>query len=117
MTKKIIGYDANSLYLDGLGDVMPCSKDALVVNKKPFEQKIAKFSKDILKEKNFLGWRRLILRYLTSFVTNLVKWHQAFVPNISDCNILEAMKVYKEENWHKNSPRKHVLGLTRSFCT
>ena len=31
---------------------MPCGKDALVVNKKPFDQKgIAKFSKDVLKEK------------------------------------------------------------------
>ena len=54
MTRGIIGYDANSLYLYCLGDVMPCGKDTLVVNKKPFDLKrIAKFSKDVLKEKVF----------------------------------------------------------------
>ena len=50
MTRGIIGYDANSLYLYCSGDVMPCGKDTLVVNKKPFDQKrITKFSKDVLK--------------------------------------------------------------------
>ena len=54
LTRGIIGYDANSLYLYCLGDVMPCGKDTLVVNKKPFDLKrIAKFSKDVLKEKVF----------------------------------------------------------------
>ena len=49
-----IGYDANSLYLYCSGDEMPCGKDTLVVNKKPFDQKrIAKFSKDVLKRKVF----------------------------------------------------------------
>ena len=52
LTKSIIGCDANALYLYCSDDVMPCGKDALVVNKKPFDQKgIAKFSKDVLKEK------------------------------------------------------------------
>ena len=33
---------------------MPCGKDALAVNKKPFDQKnIAKFSEDVLKGKVF----------------------------------------------------------------
>ena len=50
LTKGVIGYDANALYLYCLVDVMPCGKDNLVVNKKPFDQKrITKFSKDILK--------------------------------------------------------------------
>ena len=33
LTKGIIGYDANALYLYCSGDVMPCGKDTLVVNK------------------------------------------------------------------------------------
>ena len=37
--KGIIGYDANALYLYCSGDVMPCVKDTLVVNEKPFYQK------------------------------------------------------------------------------
>ena len=54
LTRDIIGYDANSLYLHCSGDVMSCGKDTLVVNKKPFDQKrIAKFSKDVLKGKVF----------------------------------------------------------------
>ena len=56
LTKGVIGYDENALYLYCSGDVMPCGKDTLVVNKKPFDQKrIAKFSKDVLKGK-FLGF-------------------------------------------------------------
>ena len=39
LTKGVIGYDTNSLYLYCSGDVMPCGKDALAVNKKPLDQK------------------------------------------------------------------------------
>ena len=54
LTKGIIGYDANVLYLYCSGDVMVCGKETLVVNKKPFHQKrIEKFSKDVLKGKVF----------------------------------------------------------------
>ena len=54
MTKGVIDYDANGLYLCCSGDVTPCGKDTLVVNKKPFDQKrTAKFSKDVLKGKVF----------------------------------------------------------------
>ena len=46
LTKGVIGCDANSLYVYCSGDVMPCGKDTLIVNKKPFDQKqIAKFSR------------------------------------------------------------------------
>ena len=38
LTKGVIGYDANSLYLYCSGDIMPCVKDTLVINKKPFDQ-------------------------------------------------------------------------------
>ena len=59
LTKGIIGYDVNALYLYCSGDVMPCGKDTLVVNKKPFDQKrIAKFSKDVLKGK-FIGFAQV----------------------------------------------------------
>ena len=48
LTRGIIGYDTNGLYLFCSGDAMPCGKDTLVVNKKPFDQKrIAKFLKDV----------------------------------------------------------------------
>ena len=48
LTKGVIGYYANALYLYCSDEVMRCGKDTLVVNKKPFDQKrIAKFSKDV----------------------------------------------------------------------
>ena len=54
LTKCVIGYDANGLYLYCSGDVMPYGKDMLVVNKNPVDKKrIAKFSKDALKGKVF----------------------------------------------------------------
>ena len=47
--KKIIGYDANSLYLYCTGDVMSYGKETLVVNEKPFHQKrFGKLCKDVL---------------------------------------------------------------------
>ena len=71
LTKGAISFDPNALYLYYSGDVMSCGKDMLFVNSKLFDQKrIANFSKDVLKGKVL---RRLILKYPTSFVTNLVR--------------------------------------------
>ena len=54
LIKVVIDYDANGLYLYCSGNVMPCGKEALVVNRKPYDQKrIAKFSKNVLKRKVF----------------------------------------------------------------
>ena len=54
LAKAVIGYDANGLYLYCSGDVMPCGKDRLAANKKPFDRKkIAKFSKVVLEGKDF----------------------------------------------------------------
>ena len=39
LTKGVICYDANSLYLYCSGDVTSCGKDTLVVNEKPLDQK------------------------------------------------------------------------------
>ena len=39
LAKVVIGYDANALYLYCSSDIMPCGKDTLLVNKKPFDQK------------------------------------------------------------------------------
>ena len=38
ITKKIISYDANLLYLYCLDGVIPCGKDTLIVHEKPFNQ-------------------------------------------------------------------------------
>ena len=79
LTRGIIGHYANSLYIYCPGDVMPCGKDTLVVNKKPFAPKrIAKFSKDVLKER-FLDLRRLTLKYLTSFMTSLKRCYHCLL--------------------------------------
>ena len=73
MIKVVIGYDANDLYLHFSGNVMPCGKETLAVNRKPYDQKrIAKFSKGVLKRK-VLGLPRLTLKYLPSFMTSLVR--------------------------------------------
>ena len=51
-TRGIIVYGANSSFVYSSGNVMLCSKDRLVVNKKPFHKiRIVKFSKDVLKGK------------------------------------------------------------------
>ena len=63
LPKGTIGYDANALYLYCSRAVMPCGKDKLVVNEKPFDQ----------------SFRILILRYPASFMTSLVKWRHCLL--------------------------------------
>ena len=50
----VIGYDANALYLYCSGDQMPCGKETLVVNRRPYEEKrIKKFCRNVMKYKVF----------------------------------------------------------------
>ena len=79
LIKVVIGGDPNGLYFHCSGNVMPCGKETLAVSRKPYDQKqIAKFSKNVLKEK-FLGLRRLTLKYRTSFMTRLVRCRRCFL--------------------------------------
>ena len=102
LTRDIIGYDANSLYLYCSGDVMPCGKDTLVVNKKPFDQKrIAKFSKDVLKGKVF-GFAQVDIEVPDELYDKFSEMSPLFVvQEIPDCDIPEEMKVYKEKTGRK----------------
>ena len=75
LTKGVIGCDANALHLYCSGDVMPCGKDTLVVNTKPFDQKrITKFSEDILKGK-VLGFAQVDIKVPDEFYDKLARWH------------------------------------------
>ena len=80
LTRGIIGYDANSLYLYCSRDVMPCSKDTLVVNKKSSDQKrIVKFSKDVLKGKVF-GFAQVDIEVPDELsMTSLVRYHHCLL--------------------------------------
>ena len=54
LTKVVIDYDTNSLYLYCSGIKMPCGTEMVIVNNMSFDQKrIAKLSKDVLKGKFF----------------------------------------------------------------
>ena len=100
LTKGAIGYDA-------IGDVMPCGKDMLVVNKKPFDQKrIAKFSKNVLKGKVL---HKSTLKCLTSLIKFSEMSPLFVVQEIPpDRDIPEEMKIYKEKTGRKRD--KEVLG-------
>ena len=75
----VIGYDANGLYLHCSGNVMPCGKDTLIVNKKPFDQKrIAKFSRDVLKGKVF-GFAQVDIEAPDELMTSLVRRHHCLL--------------------------------------
>ena len=64
LTKNIIGYDANSLYIYCWGDVVPCGKDTFAVKEKPFDQKrITNFLKDVFKGEIF-GFVQVIIDVL-----------------------------------------------------
>ena len=94
LTKGIIGYDANGLYLYCSGDVMPCGKETLVVNKKPFEQKrIAKFSRGFLRGKVF-GFVQVDIEVPDDLYDKFTEMSPLFVvQEIPDCAIPEKMKI------------------------
>ena len=116
LTKRVIGYDANSLYLYCLGDVMPCGKDTLVVNKKPFDQKrIANFSKDVLKGKVF-GFAQVDIEVPDELYDKFSEMAPLFVvQTIPDCDIPEEMKMYKEKTGRKTvKGTKRFLGVMKA---
>ena len=94
LTKGIIGYDANGLYLYCSGDVMTCGKETLVVNKKPFEQKrIAKFSRGVLRGKVF-GILKVDIEVPDDLYDKFSEMPPLFfVQEIPDCAIPEEMKI------------------------
>ena len=110
LTKGTIGYDANALYLYSSGDVMPCGKDMLVVNKKPFDQKrIAKFSKDVLKGKVF-GFAQVDIEVPDELYDKFSEMPPLFVvQEIRDCAIPEEIKIYKEK------PGRKTVKVTKSY--
>ena len=113
MTKGIIGYDANALYLFNAGNVMTCGKDTLVVNKKAFEQKrIAKCSRSVLKGKVF-GFVLADIEVPDNLYDKFSEMPPLFVvQEIPDCDIPEEMKMYKEKTGRKTVKRtKKLLGV------
>ena len=116
LTKSIIGYDANSLYLYCSGDVMPCGKETLVVNKKPFDQKqIAKFSRDVLKGE-VLGFARVDIEVPAELYDKFSKMAPLFVvQEIPDRDIPEEMKIYNEKTGRKTVKcTKKLLGVMKA---
>ena len=116
LTKGVIGYDANALYLYCSGDVMPCGKDTLVVNKKPFDQKrIAKFSNDVLKGKVF-GFAQVDIEVPDKFYDKFSEMAPLFVvQEIPDRDIPEEMKIYKEKTGRKTvKGTKKLLGVMKA---
>ena len=118
----MIGYDANGLYHHCSGNVMPCGKDTLVVNKKPFDQKrIAKFSKDVLKGKVF-RFAQVNIDLPDKLYDSFSEMSPLFVvQEIPDCDKPEEMKIYKEKTGRKTvQGTKQLLGVMKAkkpFCT
>ena len=113
LTKSVIGYDANDIYLYCCGDEMPCSKDTLIVNKKPFDQKrIVKFSKDVLKGKAF-GFAQVDIEVSDELYGEFSEMLPLFVvQEIPDRDIPEEMKIYKEKTGRKTvKGTKKLLGV------
>ena len=116
LTKGVIGYDTNALYLYCSGDVTPRGKDTLAVNKKPFDQKrIAKFSKDILKGKVF-GFAQVDIEIPDELYDTFTEMPLLFVvQEIPDCDILEEMQIYRVKTGRKKvKGTKKLLGIMKA---
>ena len=117
MTKGVIDYDVNSLYLYCSGDIMPSGKDALAVNKKPFDQKkkIAKFSMDVLQGKVF-GFAQVDIEVSEELYNKFSEMAPLLVvQEIPDRYILEEIKIYKEKTGRKTvKGTKKLLGVMKA---
>ena len=116
LTKGVVGYDANSLYLYCSGGVVPCGKDALAVNKKPFDQKkITKFSKDVLKGKVF-GFPQVDIEVPDELYDKFSGMSPLFVvQEILHRDIPEEMKIYKETSVRQTvKGTKKLLGVMKA---
>ena len=122
LTRGIIGYDANSLYLYCAGDVMPCGKDTLVVNKKPYDQKwIAKFSRDVFKRTVF-GFAQDDIEAADELYDKFSEMSPLFVvQEIPNCNIPDEMKSIRkklaEKQWRRQKSNWVLWKQKRFFCT
>ena len=95
---------------------MPCGKDALVVNKKPFDQKqIAKFLKDVLKGKVF-GFAQVEIEVPDELYDKFSEISPLFVvQEIPDRNLPKEMKTYKEKNGRKTlKGTKKLLSIMKA---
>ena len=116
LTKGVIGFDANSLYLYCSGDEIPCGKDTLVVKKKPYDQKqITKFSRNVLKGKVF-GFAQVDIEVTDELYDKFSEMSPLFVvQEIPDRNIPEEMKIYKEKTGRKTvKGTKKLLGVMKA---
>ena len=98
LTKAVIGYNAKGLYLHCSGNVMPCGKETLTVNRKPYDQKqIAKFSKDAFNG-NVFGFVQVDIEVPDELYGKFSEITPLFVvQEIPDGSLPEEMKIYKEK--------------------
>ena len=98
---------------------MPCGKDTLVVNKKPFEQKrFVKFSRSVLRGKVF-GFVQVDNEVPEDLYGKFSEIPSLFVAQkVPDCDIHEEMKIYKEKAGRKAMKgRKKLLGVMKAKIT
>ena len=95
---------------------MPCGKNMLVVNRKPFDQKqIVKFLKDVLKGKVFV-FAQVDIQVPDKLYDKFSETVPLFViQDIPDCSITEEMKMYKEKTGRKTvKGSKKLLGAMKA---
>ena len=95
---------------------MPCGKDGLAVNKKPFDQKkISKFLEDVLKG-NVFGFAQVDIEVPHELYDKFSEMSPLFVvQEIPDRDIPEEMKIYKEGTGRKTlKGTKKLLGVMKS---
>ena len=95
---------------------MPCGKDTLVVNKKPFDQKrITKFSKDVLKGKVY-GFAQVHIEVPGELYGKFSEMSPLFVvQEIRHRDIPKEMKIHKEKTGRKTvKGTKKLLGVIKA---
>ena len=106
LTKGVLGYNTKSLCIYCSGDAIVDGQDTLVVNAKLFDQnRIAKFSKDVLKVKSF-GFEQVDIDVPDELYDKFSEMAPLSLFKRPDCNIPQEMNMYirkklVEKQWKK----------------
>ena len=113
---RIVGYDANSLYLFAAGQEMPCGKEECIEVKNPSDtETVTKICKDIL-DGNLFGFCQVDIHVPEHLKKKFEEFSPLFVvDSVPEDLVPENMKEYQKATGRKHlKDNKKLLGVTKT---
>ena len=114
--QKIIGYDANSLYLYCMGQDMPCGKEELIMYEEPYDiEHINQFNQAV-KNSELFGFAQVDIKVPDKLYDKFSEMSPLFVTDgVGDKQIPKYMEDYKEKTGRKTIKNsRKLLGVMKA---